>query len=113
MIGKCKIHGETKFYPRKEGGSRCGKCSYEAVKRRRKKRKLDAVDYKGGQCEKCGYDKCIEALEFHHLDPTEKDFEVASSSKPWAAVTKELDKCIMVCANCHRELHYEERNNAS
>lgn len=84
----------------------------ERVKNFRKKIKLKCVEYKGGQCEKCGYNKCIDVLEFHHLDPTKKDFGIASKGhvKSWDNIKKELDKCIMVCANCHREIHYEINN---
>lgn len=83
-----------------------------SVDKRRKKLKILAIEYKGGKCEKCGYDKCKAALEFHHLDPNEKDFGIASKgyTRSWEAVKKELDKCIMVCANCHREIHEEEDN---
>lgn len=58
-----------------------------------------------------GYNKCIAALEFHHLDPNEKDFGIASSgaTRTFEKIKVELDKCIMVCANCHREIHDEER----
>lgn len=79
----------------------------EAVALRRKKIKLMAVEYKGGKCEQCGYDRCIGALEFHHLDPAEKDFSIGGKgyTRSWEVTKEELDKCIMVCANCHRELH--------
>lgn len=87
------------------------KSSYDCVKEHRRKIKEELVKYKGGKCEKCGYDKCIAALEFHHLNPLEKDFGIASSSvyKNLKALKLEVDKCMLVCANCHRELHYEER----
>jgi hypothetical protein len=67
----------------------------------------NAVDYKGGSCELCGYSKCIEALEFHHRDPSGKGFGISSKgyTRSWRKVKEELDKCILVCANCHRELH--------
>lgn len=78
-----------------------------AVHKRRKKIRQMAVDYKGGKCEKCGYDSCIEALEFHHLDPSCKDFSISQKgyTRSWERVTKELDKCLILCANCHREFH--------
>ena len=63
------------------------------------------VEYKGGKCEVCGYDKCIEALEFHHIDETTKEFAVSGSTKSLDRQKAEADKCIMLCANCHRELH--------
>lgn len=71
--------------------------------KRRKKEEL--VLYKGGKCEKCGYNKCIEALEFHHLNPLEKDFTISGSNLKIETLKKEVDKCILVCANCHREIH--------
>ena len=74
---------------------------------RRKKIRILSVEYKGGKCFRCGYNRCIDALEFHHLDPSQKDFNISSKgyTRSWARVKVELDKCIMLCANCHRELH--------
>jgi len=65
------------------------------------------VDYKGEKCQCCGYDKYIGALEFHHIDPNEKDFSLSHRGYcySWDKVKKELDKCILVCSNCHREIH--------
>lgn len=81
----------------------------EAVQKRRKKLKQMSIDYKGGCCQKCGYNKCNGALEFHHLDPNKKDFAISSKgdTKSWEKLQNELDKCILVCANCHREIHEE------
>jgi 5-methylcytosine-specific restriction endonuclease McrA len=81
-----------------------------AVRKRRKKIRADAVHYKGGRCQICGYNKCIQALEFHHLAPNKKDFGVSASgyTRSWAKVKEELDKCLMLCANCHREVHAEK-----
>ena len=78
-----------------------------AVHARRKKIRQMAVEYKGGKCEICGYDQCIESLDFHHRDKTNKDFSISSKgyTRSWNRVMEELDKCIIVCANCHRELH--------
>lgn len=79
----------------------------QAVKKRRKMIRLKAVEYLGGCCELCGYSKCLDALEFHHRDPSEKDFSISSRghSRSWERVKKELNKCSLVCANCHREIH--------
>jgi hypothetical protein len=71
----------------------------------RKRTKELLVEYKGGKCEFCGYDKCIEALEFHHIDETTKEFAISGSTKSLEKQKKEADKCYMLCANCHRELH--------
>lgn len=84
----------------------------EAVQRRRDKLKLMAVDYKGGKCIKCGYNKCVNALEFHHLDDKTKDFAIGSKgyTRSWEAIKEELDKCVLLCANCYREEHFELTN---
>ena len=89
------------------------KKNYNRVKSFRQKTKEKAIEYKGGKCEKCGYNKCSWAFEFHHLDSEEKDFGISSyATLAWDKIKKELDKCVMVCANCHRELHYEEYINS-
>jgi len=79
----------------------------KAVRARRKKIRQLAVEYKGGKCEICGYDQCIEALDFHHRNATKKDFSISSKgyTRSWKRVMEELDKCTILCANCHRELH--------
>lgn len=85
---------------------RCKACQCSKASERARIHKQKAVDYKGGKCEKCGYDKYIGALDFHHLDPKEKDFQIGRSmTYNFEEVIKpELDKCILVCANCHREI---------
>jgi len=79
------------------------------VANRRRKVKAMAVAHMGGKCVKCGYNKCIAALEFHHLDPAQKDFNLARKGYTfsWDRVREEVEKCILVCANCHREIHHE------
>ncbi len=78
-----------------------------AVHKRRKKIRQMAVEYKGARCETCGYNRCIDALEFHHANSSGKDFSISERgyTRSWAKVKEELDKCILLCANCHRELH--------
>jgi hypothetical protein len=76
----------------------------------RKRKKEELVEYKGGKCNKCGYDKCLDALQFHHIDPKEKDFTISRKSYSIERLKKEVDKCILVCANCHLEIHYELKN---
>lgn len=104
----CQIHGETEFAERKDGNRtkwKCLKC--EAVQRRRDKVKLMSIAYKGGKCQCCGYNKYVGALEFHHINSEEKDFGISAKgyTRSWERVKEELDKCILVCANCHREIH--------
>lgn len=84
---------------------------YQRLKTYRQRTKEKAVKYKGGKCEidGCGYNKCIWALDFHHKDPNEKDFQFSKySNHSWDRIKKEIDKCILVCSNCHREIHYNE-----
>ena len=75
------------------------------VSKRRIKNKELLVEYKGGACERCGYNKCIAALEFHHLDPSTKEFGLTGNTYSLERQKAEADKCILVCANCHREIH--------
>ena len=77
----------------------------EAVESWRKRKKKALVEYKGGKCQCCGYSKCIEALEFHHLDPNIKSFTISGKSKSFNSLKSEVDKCILVCSNCHKEIH--------
>jgi len=78
-----------------------------AVDKRRKKIRQMAVEHKGGKCMNCGYNKCLKALEFHHLESGEKDFGISAKgyTRSWKSVAEELKKCILLCANCHREIH--------
>jgi DNA-binding CsgD family transcriptional regulator len=87
------------------------KRNYCRVKSHRQKNKQKAVEYKGGKCEKCGYNKSFWSLEFHHIEPGEKDFTIGNYTVlSWEKIKKELDKCILVCANCHGEIHEEIYN---
>lgn len=78
-----------------------------AVSNRRRKLKLLSIEYKGGRCIKCGYNKHPAALDFHHENPDEKDFNIGKNGHTvsWEKLKKELNKCILLCANCHREEH--------
>jgi len=72
----------------------------------RRKMKLKAIEYKGGKCKKCGYNRCANAMSFHHLDPAQKDFKISCGRTwSWEKIKKELDKTIMFCNRCHAELH--------
>ena len=82
--------------------------SYEAQKRRGLARKLNLTKTAGGRCTICGYHKNLAALVFHHTDSMGKDFKLdmrSLSNRKLEPVLKEIDKCILVCANCHAELH--------
>jgi hypothetical protein len=78
------------------------------VTKRRRKVKVLAVQHLGGKCQMCGYDKCIGALEFHHKNPGEKDFQISSGRTiSLQKILAEVDKCMLLCSNCHREAHHE------
>lgn len=76
----------------------------------RRETKLKCIEYKGGKCEACGYNKCPATLVFHHINPKEKDFGISSGgiSRNFESCRLELDKCILFCQNCHVELHQKE-----
>jgi len=78
-----------------------------AVSKRRRRLKEMAIESFGGACQMCGYNRCIEALQFHHKDPSQKEFGLAKSglTRSWARVQREIEKCILVCSNCHAEIH--------
>lgn len=77
--------------------------SYLFYKRRLKQ---EMIAYKGGKCELCGYSKdCPSAYDFHHIDPTQKEFTISKSSSTFKAKKAELDKCQLLCRNCHAEVH--------
>ena len=77
-----------------------------AVAKRKRKIKALALEYKGGKCQLCGYTKYQGALDLHHKDPNTKSFGIGDKgyTRSWEKVKTELDKCALVCANCHREL---------
>lgn len=79
----------------------------KAVVRAQKRKKQNAVDHFGGKCQLCGYSKCLDALEFHHLDKKIKEESPSYVILRWAweRAKEELEKCILVCSNCHREIH--------
>ena len=79
----------------------------KTVTLRRKKIRQMLVEYKGSECELRGYDLCIDALDLHHKDASTKDFGISSSglTRSWEKNKAEADKCVLLCANCHREIH--------
>ena len=87
---------------------------YVKQKERAIKRKLELISLKGGKCELCGYNKNIGALEFHHLDPSIKMFNLDErhlSNRTIDKILQEVEKCILVCSNCHKEIHYPHLDN--
>ena len=82
--------------------------SSERVKKWRLTTKEKMVEAMGGSCQCCGYNTSVKALAFHHLDPAEKDISFGTARanpKSWSKLVEELRKCVLVCHNCHSEIH--------
>jgi hypothetical protein len=103
----CGETDPTKFYGHKK--SICGKCQNQYNIEQRKKVRDKALEYYGGKCKRCGFNKYSCALDFHHIDPESKDINFNSAwSWSWPRLRKELDKCILLCKNCHAAVHTGE-----
>lgn len=78
-----------------------------AVTLRRRKLKQLLVEYRGGKCVLCGYRRSVWAMDLHHIDGSKKEFglSVRGLTRSWEKLKQEADKCVLVCANCHREIH--------
>lgn len=108
---KCAKCGEEKkdseFH--KKGESRhsyCKPCFNEYCTERWLQKKLEAIKYKGGECAICGYNKHYGSLSFHHLERHDKEMEWDRLRlRSWDKIKIELDKCVLVCSNCHEEIH--------
>lgn len=100
---ECATHGVTKFVVENGGRTRCKACRSEAVTKRRRKVKQILVAEAGGRCVHCGYSAHQAALEFHHVDPTRKNFHLSFGGRSMAIDTlrSEAAKCVLLCANCH------------
>jgi transposase len=106
MVSRCRHHGETSFVREGRGYYRCKRCRLDRVSRRRQVIRRKLVDEAGGRCLICGYDRCQQALEFHHLDPSLKEFDLGRKgvSRSLARSRAGARKCVLLCANCHREV---------
>jgi transposase len=101
----CARHGTTMHVRDAKGSYRCPRCRAEAVVRRRQKVKQTLVEEAGGCCQICGYDRCLAALEFHHLDPERKEFGLARrGAHSLEKLRLETGKCVLLCSNCHAEV---------
>lgn len=92
-------------------GLRCKKCLYLLQNERWKQRKRKVIKLMGGCCCKCGYNKNINVFDLHHLEPKEKEYHWERMKKlKWNSIIQEIKKCILVCSNCHREIHSTEED---
>lgn len=108
LCTNCKtIQSIDNFYKtRQRLCSFCKSCCKLYSHKKQLHKKLKCVAYKGGKCFVCGYDRYVGALDFHHIDPTKKEFNISSlKAYSMPILKKELDKCLCVCKNCHSEIH--------
>jgi transposase-like protein len=100
---RCPKHGRTAFLCRSDGGFRCAKCSTCAVSERRRRVKRQLVEEAGGECKLCGFDEHPAALQFHHLIPAGKAFQLSDKgfTRGIGGMRAEARKCALLCANCH------------
>ena len=113
---KCKkFKLESEFYnqnDRKNGSSYCKSCFNIYCMKRWTNKKLEAIQYKGGHCLDCNLNNApYSVYEFHHLEPNKKDFDWRKLRQRSSKIIKaELDKCVLLCANCHRIRHYKQNS---
>jgi hypothetical protein len=101
IMSNCKIC-ERDFFT-KTFQKQCPACK---SKKQRHEKKEKAIKYLGSECKACGYKKCSQAFDFHHVDPNEKELTLSGNwEKSWNTIEKEIKKCILLCCRCHRELH--------
>ncbi len=108
---KCLECGEANpknFYGKRK--KQCKKCFNKKCAELIREKRKRIIDERGGECESCGYNKYIGALDFHHPDPDEKDPNW-NVTKNWTyeRMKKQTDKCVLLCSNCHREEHARMR----
>ena len=115
LCPKCGIIKSLSFFSirkDKRPAAYCKECTTIVSREHRLNMKKKMIEYLGGKCNKCNYSKCNDALEFHHKNPSNKGFNISNyGNKSFKNLKDELDKCILLCANCHRELH--NKNNSS
>ena len=125
LIGSKKEYGDFKYCPKCEtnipiddfynkstkeskkinGFGYCKTCINKSTVERQRQLKQKCIDYKGGKCLVCGYDKYPGALEFHHINPKEKDYAISRfKNRKFESIQSELDKCVLLCSNCHKEV---------
>ncbi len=110
MLKECKKHGLTDHYHASKTNPnhwKCKKCNVSNVTTRRRNVREQILLEAGGKCVVCSYDRCQRALEFHHMEPGKKDFGLSAKGLTMGIdkMREEIKKCILVCSNCHREIH--------
>lgn len=107
---RCGVEKSIDSFHNKKNENRvnswCKQCVYERQRNRWIDRKIKAAEMFGGKCQLCGYDKNLASLNFHHVDSSKKEFSWPKlRQKKWDDVILELKKCVLICSNCHGEIH--------
>lgn len=102
----CFVHGETEYVLEGRGYYRCKRCRNDRISRHRRRLREALVAEAGGACALCGYDQYVGALQFHHVDPATKRVQISGAglAVPVAELRQEVEKCVLLCANCHAEV---------
>jgi len=103
---QCGDTNEDNFYHKNKMKSCCKTCHNINLHQKTREIKIRAIEYLGNKCKKCGCDGVPAIFDFHHRNPAIKDFSWGDNRKTnWESLKPELDKCDLLCSNCHRELH--------
>jgi hypothetical protein len=111
VVCNTKLMGRQRKYCSRKCKNEAGNISFQsylAQQKRGRDRKVELILRYGGCCAECGYAKNFSALEFHHIDSKSKSFQLdlrSLSNRKWSVVLEEAEKCILLCSNCHAELH--------
>jgi len=99
----CEKHGYTEFKYSSKYKIKCIKCQSIRKSQRRNHHKQKLLKMHGNKCSVCAYGKCESALQFHHVDPSQKKFKISYSAPSFKKLVSEAKKCVLLCANCHAE----------
>jgi hypothetical protein len=108
-VCKTKLVLEKNWYKSNEKTNNCicNECISKVERDKNRSNKIRAVEYKGGKCENCGGEFHPSVFDFHHVNPQEKEFRISQLMRyTWEKQKVELDKCVLLCANCHRLEHH-------
>lgn len=110
---KCKKEVDDSLFSKGILGL-CKKCASNYSKKRFKRNRIKAIVFLGGKCNRCNYKENYSALDFHHLDPNQKDIKwVYFKSRSWEKIVEEISKCVLLCSRCHREVHNDNDSQPS
>jgi hypothetical protein len=101
---ECLTYGRIFIYKSGFNKNTLEKCYRCNAKDKRRELKKKIISIKGGECQICGYKKYNGSLTLHHINPTQKEITI-SKAFTWSRIVEELPKCILVCFNCHQEIH--------